>query len=104
MYFLVSKTFEVVTEESAEQGDIADHGFVYEDEVLTLKELIYELRSCSYLSSSVVDRFTWASTEPELNYRSGESRQTSIHIHLANGKPPTAWQLKRLYKVAGLTA
>lgn len=40
----VSKTYETITYESAENGEAAEHGFVYGDKVMTPEEYLRELR------------------------------------------------------------
>ena len=77
---LCSKTYEIITHESAENGEAEDAGFIFESEPFTFRDLVRELRSYTHFSSSVVDRYTWASTEPEQDYRTGEYRSESLHF------------------------
>lgn len=42
-HFTVSKTYEVVTPESAEEGDVEDRGFEYEKTKMSLRDLIREI-------------------------------------------------------------
>jgi|ERR1035437_6600582 hypothetical protein len=103
LQFTVSKTYEIITYESAEIGDAEERGYVFEDEILDLRELIKELECCLELSDSHISDRTWAiNHEAGHDYRTGDQTSESIFISKVNGKPVTAHQLKRLYKVAGL--
>jgi hypothetical protein len=102
--FSVSKTFSRVTEESAEHGDAEEHGFCFEDETLSLAELLDELRLYSHLSSTVVsDHYApWAVSEAQKDFRSGDWTHYGLHIHAISGKRPKAHQLRRIFKLANL--
>lgn len=81
----ISKTYEVVTEESAEQGDFEETGFVFKDQPCGFRELIETIEHggfCHSDSSHGVPR--WLYTESEVNYRTGE--YTSYALHPARDK------------------
>ena len=101
MKFSITKTYQLVTEESAEHGDLADHGVVWED-VVSLRDLIGILREYSYLSSTHVDSWTWAESDPDLNFSTGAYTTYHLHVNAINGHEPTAHQLRRIYRIAGL--
>ena len=77
---LCSKTYEIVTQDSAENGEVGFAGFISENESFSFRDLVRELRSYTHFSRSVVDRYTWASTEPEQDYRTGDYRSESLHF------------------------
>lgn len=100
--FTVNKTYEIITPESAEEGDAAERGYDLEDEAMDLRELMNELERCSELSDSHVHARTWATCYGSPDMHTGEYRNESIHISAINGKKPTTHQLKRLFKAAKL--
>ncbi len=101
--FIVSRCYELVTPESAEDGDASERGFEIEDEEMDFREVIRELRNCNHLSDSHVQAGTWAMTEPHVSdWQTGEEKSESVHINAINGKPPTAHQLRRLFRAAGI--
>lgn len=77
---LCSKTYEIVTQDSAENGEVGFAGFISENESFSFRDLVRELRSYTHFSRSVVDRWTWVTSEPEQDYRSGEHRSESLHF------------------------
>jgi hypothetical protein len=103
----LSKTYSIVTPESACIGDAAEHGFEYEREDFSVRDAIDELSRCVELSSHPVRSpecalGVWASTEPETDYRTADERTESVHIVAINGHEPTAMQSWRLLRAAGL--
>lgn len=87
--FTVSKTFDVVTPESAEHGDIADSGFEYQDRAMTLREVLRTIESegCTEPSSwpCTLENFAngrvwFTSVDPDVDYRTGESTTYAIHV------------------------
>lgn len=105
----VTRCYDVVTPESAEQGDTADSGRVYEHREMSFRDLVRELRdfqgvSCSPCSESDVRRFphTWAvQHDGSIDYRTGECRTESLHVECADSPRVARWWAKAL-RVAGL--
>lgn len=67
---LVSRTYAIVTPESAESAEAADSGFLSQNESVTFKELVSMMRdycvpSCSRPDGSTHD---WLSTYPSQDY------------------------------------
>jgi hypothetical protein len=84
MAMTVSRTYQVITPESAEQGDVAESGFDFQSEPVTFRELIDIIdrdgfRECSYspVSGSVDE---WLTTYPEQDYRDGSYTSYSLHF------------------------
>jgi hypothetical protein len=92
---LISKTYEIVTPESAENGDVEDHGFVTENEPVTFRELVDLMQqfpepSCSPASG---DYDEWLSDYGDTDYRTGEHRRESLHYSRQNpGKNDKYWR------------
>jgi hypothetical protein len=84
---LVNQTYCTVTHESAENGDFADRGFVYENEPFTFRELVASMR-VHYEPSSypAVSDSDWFTSGDDIDYVTGASTQTSIHFSRSN--PP----------------
>jgi len=49
--FTVSRTYDIVTPESAEQGDVSESGYVYEPEKMTLRDVLSEIKSLGYFEN-----------------------------------------------------
>jgi len=84
---LVSKTYEIVTPESAEEGDVAESGFEFEDEPLTFRELVGTLRyyhEASEWPLTNPSRYTWVTSYGEQNWRDGSYRNESLHFSHRN--------------------
>lgn len=85
---LISRTFEVVTPESAEEGEVAESGFLAESESVTFKELVSIMRdypnpSC-YPPSG--DSGEWLSSYPSQDFR--DCSETTESLHFSRENPP----------------
>lgn len=83
---LVSKTFEIATEESAQDGEAAERGFVFEDCPFTFREPVREMEgfpecSCSPASG---DTGEWLTSYAEQDFRTGAWESESIHFSRSN--------------------
>lgn len=71
-YFLVSKTYEIISEESAENGDAEERGFEYQDDEMDTEDILKEINEGGFveLSSSWIEdhkesnkpNYTWIKT------------------------------------------
>lgn len=106
MAILVNITYEIVTEESAENGEAEESGFLAENSEYTFRELVDALRekftnaSCWPVSANVN---TWFASEPDTDFRTGEVQTESIHYSRAN--PPKnakywKWAIRAAFKGA----
>lgn len=82
----IHRTFEVVTPESAEDGDFAESGFLSENESVSFRELVHLMRdycipSNSRPSGSPND---WLSTYPSQDYRDCSETTESLHFSRQN--------------------
>ena len=81
--YLMSKTYEIVTPESAEEGEVEDRGFEYEDmEFDNLYELIDEIINGGAIEASSSESYprNWYLTEGSVtNYRTGERETNGFH-------------------------
>jgi hypothetical protein len=96
---LIDKTFEVVTEESAEEGEAADSGFSAVGEQYTFRELVQVLKQVYiHPSQSPANRSTrvWFTTEAEQDYMSGEYRYESIHFSPDNHNRKAKYWIKAM--------
>ena len=83
---LISRTFDVVTPESAEDGESAESGFLVESESVTFRELVSLMRAHPVASCYPArgEAFEWLSTYPETDYRDASERTESIHFDREN--------------------
>ena len=86
MLFNVNETFEIITSESAEHGEVAESGFNFENATYTFRELVeyldhngYCLPSC-YPLTGREDFPVWISTESQMDMYSGDYENTSLHL------------------------
>jgi len=83
--FIVTETYATTTPESAADGDFADTGWINKDgrRFNTLFEVAEYLndRGAWYPSSTSIDRYTWFSTEADIDYRTGEETVYSFHLY-----------------------
>ena len=88
MAMKLTRTFEVITPESAENGEYADSGFDFQSEPFTFRELISIIdrdgfRECScWPASGNVNE--WLNTTPEQNYHDGSYTSYSLHFDRDN--------------------
>jgi hypothetical protein len=77
----INRTYAIITEESAEQGDFAETGMEAEGEMLTFRELVDAIREHygEASSSGPVDSRTWF-TACEPNIIEGGCTDRSIHF------------------------
>lgn len=106
MAILVNITYEIVTEESAENGEAEESGFLAENSEYTFRELVDALRekftnaSCRSVSADVN---TWFTREPDTDMYSGDVETESIHYSRDN--PPKnakywEWAIRAAFKGA----
>lgn len=96
--FKVSKTYDVVTPESAEYGDFADSGFIYESTDMSLRDLLEEINSLGYYehNSNAFDNANHISlygVDSEIDYSDASETREALHIEAS----PRA--LKRLGRI-----
>jgi hypothetical protein len=74
----ITRTYEIITPESAEHGEAAESGFCYEDDKVSFRDLVrllgdHPVPSCSHGIPN------WASSYPDVDYCTGEETINSIH-------------------------
>ena len=72
---ILSQTYEIVSQESAEQGEAAERGFDWQDVPYTFKECVDLIKSSGFAHGSS----SWLSTEPEQDYSTGDYETKSLH-------------------------
>jgi hypothetical protein len=77
---MLSKTYQVSTYESAEDGDYAEQGFEFEREPFSFRELVQALDDYAEPSDSSIGSRTWVSSYPETDYRTGAETIYSLHF------------------------
>lgn len=85
MSILISRTFEIVTYQSAQHGDAEERGFLAENEEVTFRELVDLMRGHPEASSSgPVTSRGWFSSYPQQNMQTGAEETTAIHFSRDN--------------------
>ena len=108
--FTVTRCFEVVTPESAENGDIADSG-IQGDEKFAFRELVDAVRG-GQLSSCPVRRrdidaataggyLDWVILPSDTNYQTGEETTETLHLS-RNTRPSDIRRWYRALEYAGV--
>ena len=93
--YTVSITFEVVTDESADAGEVAYRGYEREREDVDfdeLKRLVQDFGFSAPSSSHLQERMWFSTTTPKEDrayFEEGERRFFSLHLHSVNGEEPT---------------
>ncbi|MNC31216.1 hypothetical protein D3C75_795300 [compost metagenome] len=80
MPIILSQTYEIVTEESAQEGDAAERGYDWQDEPYSLRDTVELIKSEGFnypSDSSGVPR--WLSTVGILDYESGDYETKFLH-------------------------
>lgn len=92
-----SVTYEIITHESAEEGDAQERGFVIEN--VSLREALGHVQGVMTASMHPFDAsyaHVWFSTvDPDIDYRTGEYEYRSLHLPV-NLTPSTRQRIARL--------
>jgi len=100
----ISRTYAVISPESAEHGEYEEMGFLAEREEVTLRELVELLRGGR--ASSSPSRGTpneWVEYSSDTDYRTGSETIESAHYcrEQTNPNAPRLWRWA--FKLAGIT-
>jgi hypothetical protein len=87
--FLISRTFDVVTPESAQEGDIADSGFIFKDRPATLRECLDEVKTLGGIDYHDGENFY--PCDSSVDYCTGESTREFVHIRALTPSAGRAW-------------
>lgn len=82
---LLSKTYEIITEESAENGEAEESGFVWEDSPCEFREVVRYLEGAEPSQSPITNlENVWFTHYGEMDYVSGEYENVSFHYSRQN--------------------
>jgi hypothetical protein len=94
---LINRTYAILTEESVQDGDIAESGFLAKNESVTFRELVGLMES-HYMPSSMPIQasgyITWFSSEPDQDFETGDYESTAIHYSRDNPDRKLKYWLK----------
>lgn len=105
--FTVSVTYEVVTEESAENGDAEERGYEIEREDMDYEDFCRLLKDRNYSqpsSSHITDRMWFSTPDAEQGrafFEKGESKYYAVHLHSVDGQPPALEDYAEVARLAG---
>lgn len=100
---LISRTFDIVTPESAENGESADSNLLAESESVTFRELVSLMREHPVASCYPTrgETYEWLSTYPSQDYR--DCSETTESLHYSRENPPRmAKYWRKAMRAAGL--
>jgi hypothetical protein len=86
---LISKTYEIITEESASQGDSDERGFEFEDESYSFIDLVNELR-CNWIGAEISSD-TRITQYGDMDMHSGDYKNVSLHIDTKRNRDSKYW-------------
>jgi len=85
--FTVSKTYETWDEDALEAGETNDRGYEYEDENMSLRDVVREIENGRWEHDCMPFELPRGATllrlysaDSDVDYRSGESTSTALHI------------------------
>ena len=89
----MNKTYETITPESAEKGEVAERGFIFKDKEMTFSEICQMIEEDGYIHPSDSNDYCprWISTEGETDYRTGEETIYSLHPDLTDPESRLLW-------------
>ena len=103
MTILINRCFEIVTEESAENGEAAESGFLSQDEPCSFRELVELLRGGDPSSWPRAGATSdWVTQDRGQDYLTGDHETHSIHYSRAN-HPRTAKYWRKAFIAAGVS-
>lgn len=84
---LISKTYEIITEESSEQGESAENGFIFEDSEYTVREIAKEIRGLFPSQFPIKDiAHVWFTDYGSQDCETGNVENTALHYSYNNSK------------------
>lgn len=82
---LLSKTYEIITEESAENGEAEEHGFCWKDTPSEFREVVRYLEGAEPSEYPITKlENVWFTHYGERDYISGDHEQVSYHYSRQN--------------------
>lgn len=98
---LISKTFETMSQESAENGDYEDTGYCWENVECSFSELVSIIRGLEPSQSPITNAaFVWFTEHGDIDYRTGEETSYSYHFSRDNKQGNMKYWIKAI-KAAG---
>lgn len=82
---LISKTYEIITPESAEYGEADEIGFVFENEAFGFREVVDYLKHCAPSQYPITNpENVWFTTHGDTDYKTGNVTQECFHYSREN--------------------
>jgi len=99
----ISKTYQIVTYDSAEHGEASEYGFIFESEGYTFRELVRLMRDYNNPSCypATGGAYEWLSNDASIDYTTGDETIESIH-YSADNEPNKAKYWRKAMACAGL--
>lgn len=96
---LISKTYCTITSESAENGESAEQGYIFENAEYSFRDLVDAMQEYSNPSSYPPSGsiYGWLSNNPETDYQTGDEITESIHFSKDNPARKQKYWAKAMY-------
>lgn len=80
--FTVSRTYDIVTPESAQQGDFSESGYVYEPKKMTIRDVLSEINSLGYFENLQDHNGSQSlyAADAYTDYHDGSETREALHI------------------------
>lgn len=96
-----SMYYQVVTEESSEQGDFAYQGIIFENREMLLSDIVGTIKMKGFFETSEYpvtgkNVFWFQTVDPHINFETGEKIYNTFHIHTSPKN------LLKIAKMAGI--
>jgi hypothetical protein len=83
--FLISKTYQTVSPESADYGEYEDSGYCWENTECSFSEIVDTIRGLEPSQSPITNpAFVWFTEHGDTNYNTGEETNYSYHYSRDN--------------------
>jgi hypothetical protein len=99
---LVTTTYEIVTPESAENGEAEESGFLSEDIPYGFRELVDAMRGGDPSSWPRAGARDWVTHVEDVNYRDGSQESRSLHLSHKNSPRAAKYWILAM-RAAGVT-
>lgn len=82
---LISKTYEIISEESAENGDVEESGFEWENQECSISEIVDTIRNLEPSQWPITHpESVWFTEYGDADYETGDIENSSFHYSRKN--------------------
>jgi len=96
--FLLGISYDIVTEESSQEGDVSESGWEREKSPATLRECLDAVKALGGIDYH--DGVSFYPCDASIDYFTGDSRREYVHVECLSDAAYKAWM--KVLKVAGI--